>query len=329
MHFWTTFIGANLTFGPMHFLGLAGMPRRIPDYPDAFAGWNALASYGSYINLFGSIFFFFVVAQALTSKKITINLKTWKIKIGDGCSRNPGYIEPNFKAVTSKKNCSNLYIKCLQKATILIEYPKNKIGTNIIKTRLVINKIFHDIKNIKSITDLIILYKIWFVVTYWVQVKFVHLFFGNIYKAGVMCILLFFAWTVPAGMSEPDPIQIKFVYFYFLLFTLAVNIYFWAKIPFTRAWIDHYFGSDFISRHHINSTNRTIPLIVGSTVVAVAGVHADHIWTLYENKHGILYMEEALKNVDKDCYNKIVHHMATRPSMSQEIIKTIIEGTKK
>jgi heme/copper-type cytochrome/quinol oxidase subunit 1 len=68
LHFWITFIGANVTFFPMHFLGLAGMPRRIPDYPDAFAGWNAIASYGSYMNLFGTLLFFVVIALALTNK---------------------------------------------------------------------------------------------------------------------------------------------------------------------------------------------------------------------------------------------------------------------
>jgi len=53
----------------MHFLGLAGMPRRIPDFPDAFSGWNLVASFGSYISAFSAVLFFYIVYVTLTSGK--------------------------------------------------------------------------------------------------------------------------------------------------------------------------------------------------------------------------------------------------------------------
>jgi len=65
IQFWLMFIGANLTFFPQHFLGLAGMPRRIPDYPDAFAGWNYISTIGSLVGFAGAIFFLGIVFYTL------------------------------------------------------------------------------------------------------------------------------------------------------------------------------------------------------------------------------------------------------------------------
>jgi cytochrome c oxidase subunit 1 len=68
-HFWLTFIGVNIVFFPQHFLGLAGMPRRIADYPDAYAGWNYVSSIGSFVSAAGTLLFFFGVVLAFMRKE--------------------------------------------------------------------------------------------------------------------------------------------------------------------------------------------------------------------------------------------------------------------
>jgi cytochrome c oxidase subunit 1 len=69
LHFWGLFIGVNITFLPMHFLGLQGMPRRITDYPDAFAGWNLVASAGSILSVVMTAYFIALVCEKFEEGK--------------------------------------------------------------------------------------------------------------------------------------------------------------------------------------------------------------------------------------------------------------------
>jgi cytochrome c oxidase subunit 1 len=69
IHFWTFFAGVNLTFFPMHWLGVAGMPRRIPDYPDAFYAFNKIASWGSYVSAASFLLFFYILFEAFYSNR--------------------------------------------------------------------------------------------------------------------------------------------------------------------------------------------------------------------------------------------------------------------
>jgi len=85
-HFWMFFLAVNLTFFPMHFLGLAGMPRRILDYPDAFAGWNAVASFGSYLSALSLLYFFYIAYLTFAE--------------GERCAANPWVEDQNTPTYT-------------------------------------------------------------------------------------------------------------------------------------------------------------------------------------------------------------------------------------
>lgn len=116
-HFYLTFLGANVTFFPMHFLGVAGMPRRIPDYPVMYQYWNTLSSVGSLISFFGVCFWFYVIYDALiVTKKL--------------CPRNPWLFLPSEHYVHYRLRSISKYVTDFNSLFICIV----SLGTDGVKT---------------------------------------------------------------------------------------------------------------------------------------------------------------------------------------------------
>ncbi|HEY9033233.1 MAG TPA: cytochrome c oxidase subunit I, partial [Pseudomonadales bacterium] len=78
VHFWVSFIGFNLTFFPQHFVGLAGMPRRIPDYALQFADFNMMSSIGAFIYGGSQLIFLYNVIKTIKSGTPATADKTWE-----------------------------------------------------------------------------------------------------------------------------------------------------------------------------------------------------------------------------------------------------------
>lgn len=133
IHFWLTFVGVNITFFPMHFLGLAGMPRRIPDYPDAYTSFNTLATFGAFISVVATFYFFSLVYTALSASdskiRVVVNyVKSFISMLFDSISNPLFNIYRDFSnKILNKTDLSATFINILLVNIIAKERAENDI----------------------------------------------------------------------------------------------------------------------------------------------------------------------------------------------------------
>jgi len=147
VHFWTTFIGANITFFPMHFLGVAGMPRRIPDYPDMYQKWNTFISFGAFVSFFSILLFFYIVYRTLADRI--------------PCPRNPWIFGTAQEMIERLNSFSDLLIN-LKSINTVVANGSDKltdnasqidiIEKNILFQYIAVSKLIIEEKNIKTTT---------------------------------------------------------------------------------------------------------------------------------------------------------------------------------
>nr|YP_009346418.1 cytochrome c oxidase subunit I [Longidorus vineacola]AOT84229.1 cytochrome c oxidase subunit I [Longidorus vineacola] len=96
--FFTLFLGVNLTFFPMHFLGIQGMPRRYSEYASGYSPWHSVASFGSTISLMATVLMFFMWWEAMASKRSVVS-SLWKGTFMDFVHKSPLSLHTNYETV--------------------------------------------------------------------------------------------------------------------------------------------------------------------------------------------------------------------------------------
>jgi len=77
-HFWLSAIFVNVLFFPQHFLGLAGMPRRIPDYAVQYTEWNMISSIGAFVFGFSQLLFLYNIVRAVRGHGQKATAQVWE-----------------------------------------------------------------------------------------------------------------------------------------------------------------------------------------------------------------------------------------------------------
>lgn len=93
VHFWTFLIAINLVFFPMHALGLSGMPRRIPDYPDGYLEWNSFMTLGSILTVFSVFIFLYLVLFTLFNSSPFFKINRPHFFSSDSSSPTPSHAQ--------------------------------------------------------------------------------------------------------------------------------------------------------------------------------------------------------------------------------------------
>jgi len=99
VQFFVLFIGVNLTFFPIHFLGVQGMPRRYREYAPIFSYWHRVASFGRVIRMVAALLLFYIWWEALTRRRVLTTLN-WKGYFIDSYHKQPHSLHGNYEAVS-------------------------------------------------------------------------------------------------------------------------------------------------------------------------------------------------------------------------------------